>query len=138
VRVWLEDLKFHFARALRAVGIGLAAVAWASALGSEAQQNADVRAYAQVAAAILGVLVSHWFTGLPPSATVVDVLQPLERDVLAVARELAGKDTTQLEFLSARIATLAAVRIRRGVNPPSRDRRAWLRALGRLADHQSS
>jgi hypothetical protein len=135
MRVWVEDLKFHFARALRAVGIGLVAVAWASALSSEAQQNADIRTAIQVVAAVIGVCISQWFTGLPPSATVVDLLQPFERDILAVAREQARGDTTRMEFLVARIATLAAVRVRRGGNVPIRERRAWVRALGRLADH---
>ena len=89
MRAWIDDLQFYFAYALRAVEIGLVAVAWASALGSEAQQNADVRTAAQVAAAIVAVVISQWFTGLAPSATVVDLLQPFERDILAVARKQA-------------------------------------------------
>ena len=52
MRVWVEDFNFHLARALRVVGVGLAAVAWASVIGSEAQQPADTRAYLQVAAAV--------------------------------------------------------------------------------------
>lgn len=132
--LWLEDLQFYFARSLRAVGIGLAAVAWASALSNAAQQTADVRTAVQVAAGILGVCVSQWFTGLPPSAAVVDLLQPFERDILAVAREQAPDDPERMEFLVARIASLATVRIRRGATLPIRDRRAWFRALGRLAD----
>jgi hypothetical protein len=68
MRLWVEDLKFHLARALRVVGIGLVAVAWVSVIGSEAQQSADTRAYAQVIAAVLAVLVTQWFTRLPPSA----------------------------------------------------------------------
>lgn len=132
--LWLEDLQFYFARSLRAVGIGLAAVAWASALSNAAQQTADVRTAVQVAAGILGVCVSQWFTGLPPSAAVVDLLQPFERDILAVAREQAADDPERMEFLVARIASLATVRIRRGATLPIRDRRAWFRALGRLAD----
>src|SRR5437868_10924377 len=71
--------------ALRAVGIGLSAVAWASVLGSEAQQSADVRAYLQVGAAVLSVCVVQWLTALPPSANVVDVLRLFQRDILAVA-----------------------------------------------------
>jgi hypothetical protein len=132
VRVWVEDFKFDLARALRAAGVGLAAVAWASALGSQAQQSADVRTYAQVAAAIVGVSISQWFTRLPPSATVVDLLQPFERDILAVAREQARGDDERMHFLAARISMLAAVRLRRGGSLPS-DRRAWFRSLGRLA-----
>jgi hypothetical protein len=135
MRVWVEDLTFHFACALRAVGIGLAAVAWASALSSEAQQSADIRTWVQVVAAIIGVCIAQWFMGLPPSATVVDLLKPFERDILTVARDQARGDTTRMEFLFARIALLAAVRIRRGGNVPVRDRRAWLRELGQLADH---
>lgn len=132
--LWLEDLQFYFARSLRAVGIGLAAVAWASALSNAAQQTADVRTAVQVAAGILGVCVSQWFTGLPPSAAVVDLLQPFERDILAAAREQAPNDPERMAFLVARIASLATVRIRRGATLPIRDRRAWFRALGRLAD----
>jgi hypothetical protein len=133
MRAWIDDVQFYFAYALRAVGIGLVAVAWASALGSEAQQNAEIRSVLQVAAAIVGVVIAQWLTGLAPSATVVDLLQPFERDILAVAREQAHGNAERLEFLVARIATLAAVRIRRGANVPTQDRRAWFRALGRLA-----
>jgi hypothetical protein len=136
MRVWEEDLKFHFARAARAVGIGLAAVAWASVLSNAALQSAEVRSMAEVAAACIGVALSQLFTGLPPSARVVDLLQPFERDILAIAREQAHGDTERMEFLVARIAALATVRVRRGADMPARDRRAWFRALGRLADSE--
>ncbi len=132
MRIWVEDLKFHLARALRVAGVGLAAVAWASVISSEAQQTADTRAYAQVAAAIVAVVVAQWFTGLPPSASAVDLIRPFERDILAAARDRAGGDTLRMQMLAARIATLAVVRLRRGGELP-RDRRAWLRALARLA-----
>jgi hypothetical protein len=132
VRIWLEDLKYDLAMALRAVGIGLGAVAWASVLGSEAQQSADVRAYAQVGAAVLSVCIVQWLTALPPSANLVDLLRPLEREVLAVARERSGGDAERAEALARRITDLAAERIRGGANVP-RDRRAWLRVLARLA-----
>jgi hypothetical protein len=132
MRVWLADLTFHFARALRVVGVGLAAVAWASVIGSEAQQNADMRTYGQVAAAIVAVVVAQFFTGRPPSATVVDLIRPFERDILAAARDKAGGDVERQQMLAARITTLAVVRIRRGGHVP-RDRRAWFRALASLA-----
>lgn len=132
MRIWLEDLKYDLAMALRAVGIGLAAVAWASVLGSEAQQSADVRAYAQVGAAVLSVCIVQWLTALPPSAKLVDLLRPFERDVLAVARERSGGDAERMQALATRITDLAAGRIRGGANVP-RDRRAWLRLLARLA-----
>src|SRR5205085_8810559 len=64
VRVWVEDLKYHLAVAMRAVGVALAAVAFASALGSEAQQNADIRSYLQVATMVVAVLVAQWLTNL--------------------------------------------------------------------------
>src|SRR5260221_2155278 len=51
--LWVEDLRFHLARALRVVGIGLVAVAWVSVIGSEAHQSSDTRAYAHVIPAIL-------------------------------------------------------------------------------------
>lgn len=133
MRLWIEDLKYHLAMALRAVGVGLLAVAWASALGSEAQQNADVRSYTEVASAIVGVLVVQWLTFLPPSFRVVEVLQAFERDIVSVARERARGDAELLHLYIARITALATVRIRQGVDPP-RDRRAWLRALSRLAE----
>jgi hypothetical protein len=132
VRVWVEDVQFQLARALRTVGIALGAVAWTSVLASQAQQNSDVRAYAVVAAAIVGVLAGQWFNRLPPSATVVELLRPFERDIITAARDRAGDDPERLQFLAARIATLAAVRIRRGGTVP-RDRRAWFRTLARLA-----
>ena len=133
MRVWVEDLKFHLGRAMRAAGVGLAAVAWASVLASEAQQTGDARSYLRAASATLGVVFAQWFTGLPPSATIVDLLRPFERDILNAARERAGRDLERTELLAARIATLAVVRLRRGGHLPS-DRRAWLRALARLAD----
>lgn len=134
MRVWQADLAFHFANAARAVGLGLAAVAWASALSNEAQQNPDIRTAVQVAAAIVGVAISQFLTRLPPSATVVDLLQPFEKDILAVAREYARGDAEQMAFLVARIAARAAVHIRRGAVIPARaaDRRAWLRALAQV------
>jgi hypothetical protein len=133
MRIWLEDFKYHVAIALRAVGIGLGVVAWASVLGSEAQQSADVRAYAQVGAAVLGVCITQWLTALPPSASAQNLLRPFERDILAIARECAGGDPEQAKLLAARIAALAVERLDRGANLPH-DRRAWLRALARLAD----
>jgi hypothetical protein len=132
MRLWVEDFKYQLAMALRVVGVGLAAVAWISVLGSEFQQGADARTIAQVGAAIVAVCVAQLFTGQPPSATIVDLLRPFERDILAVAKERAHGDPDQADFFAARIAALAAVRIRRGADLP-RDRRAWLRALARLA-----
>jgi hypothetical protein len=132
MRLWVEDFKYQLAMALRVVGIGLAAVAWASVIGSELQLGTDARTIAQVGAAIAAVLVSQLLAGQPPSASVVDVLRPFERDILAVARERGHGDPDQADFLAARIAALATVRIRRGADLP-RDRRAWLRTLGRLA-----
>jgi len=133
VDLWLEDLTFYFARALRAVGLGLVAVAWASALGSEAQQSADVRSALQVAAAIVGVCISQWLSGSPPSSSVADVLRPLEREIRAVAREQARGNPERTQVLVAHIGSLALVRIRGGARIRVRDRREWLRALGHLA-----
>jgi hypothetical protein len=133
LRVWVQDVKYQFAMALRAVGVALAAVGFASVLGSEAQQDADIRSYALVGTIIVVLVVAQWLTRLPPSATLVEVLRPFERDIVFVARERAGPDTEQLELLIARITALAAVRIRQGVNPPG-DHRGWLRALLRLAE----
>jgi hypothetical protein len=133
MRVWVEDLKFHMAMALRAVGVALAVVAFASVLGSEAQQSSDIRSYAQVGAAIVTLLVVQLLTFLPPSATVAELLRPFERDIVAVAREGARGDSDRIDLLIARITALATVRIRQGANLP-RDRRAWLRGLLRLAE----
>ncbi len=60
--------------------------------------------------------------------TVVDLLQPLERDILAVAREHADGDAETIRFIAATLAVRAAADIRHGRRLP-RDRRAWFRAL---------
>ena len=120
----MEDLKYHVVMALRAVGLGVVIVAWASALASEAQQISDTRAYVEVGAAVVGLLVVHILTRLPPSWTVTDLLERLERDMAVVAREYATDVST--------VRALATQRVRGGANIP-RDRRAWLRALLRLA-----
>jgi hypothetical protein len=133
VRVWVEDFKYHLAMALRAVGIGIVAVAWASALASEAQQVTDTRAYAEVGAAVVCLLIVHLFTRLPPSWTVTDLLKPLDRDIVAVARERSGGDARLQAESAAAIRALATERIRNGANVP-RDRRAWVRGLSRLAE----
>jgi len=133
VRLWLEDFKYHLAMAMRAVGVGLIAVAWASALASEAQQVNDTRAYAEVAAVCVSLLIVHLLTQLPPSWTVKDLLKPLDRDIVAVARERSDGDAQrQAEYVAA-IRALATERIRHGANVP-RDRRAWVRGLSRLAE----
>jgi hypothetical protein len=117
---------------MRAVFIGIVVVAWASALASEAQQITDTRAYIEVAAAITALVVVHIVTRSPPSLTLTELLKPLERDILALAREKTRDATLQTEYASA-IRAAAAKRIREGANVP-RDRRAWLRALSRLAE----
>lgn len=133
MRVWVEDLKYQLAMAMRAVGIGVIVVAWASALASEAQQVTDTRAYAQVAAVVVSLIVVHALTNLPPSWTATDLLEPMERDLVAVARERSGGNAAlQGEYVAA-LRHLATERIRAGANLP-RDRRAWLRALLRLAE----
>jgi hypothetical protein len=119
--------------ALRAVGIGIVAVAWASSLSSEAQQSSDLRAYLEVGAAVLSVLVAQLLTRLPPSANVDELLRPMQRDISAVARERAGGDIQLQAGYAAAISALAADRIRAGANIP-RDRRRWLRTLSDLAD----
>jgi hypothetical protein len=133
MRVWLIDFQFHLTMALRAVGVGLIAVAWASALTSEAQQVSDTRAYIQVAAAVASLVVVALLTHLPPSWTGSDLLKPLERDITVVARERAGGDAERQAEYAAALRELATERIRNGANVP-RDRRAWLRALLRLAE----
>jgi hypothetical protein len=133
VRVWVEDLKYHFVMALRAVGIGIIVVAWASALASEAQQVTDVRAYLEIASACVGLLAVQLLTQLPPSWTVKDLLKPMERDIVVVSRERSNGDARVQAEYAAAIRELATERIRGGVNVP-RDRRAWLRGLSRLAE----
>jgi hypothetical protein len=133
VRVWVEDVKYHVVVALRAVGIGVIIVAWASALASEAQQVSDTRAYVEVAAAVIGLIAVHALTHLPPSWTVTDLLKPLERDITAIARERARGDArVQMHYIGA-LRALATERVRGGANIP-RDRRGWLRGLLRLAE----
>jgi hypothetical protein len=133
VGIWVEDFKFHLSRALRVVGIALTTVAWVSVLASEAQQSSDVRTLALVGSALLSVLVTHWFTGLPPSANVVEMVRPIEREIIAAARERAGGDSEHLHLLIARVSALAIVHVRRAGTLP-RDRRSWLRALTQAAE----
>jgi len=133
MRVWVQDVKYHFAMALRAVGVGIVVVGFASTLGSEAQQVTDVRAYGEVGAAVLALLVIHLFTAMPPSWTVTDLLKPMQRDVVAVARERANGDPARQAAYVESINALAAERIRNGSNIP-RDRRRWLRLLSSLAE----
>jgi hypothetical protein len=131
VRLWVDDFKYSLGRALRAVGVGLAAVGWASVLASEAQQYNDLRWYALVAAAIVSVLATQFLAGLPPSARPRDVARDMERDIQAVAREQAPTDPERQTAEMVRIGTLAVERLRTGANVP-KDRRAWLRALASL------
>ena len=133
MRLWVADFQYLLARALRSVGVGLVLAAWASVLASEAQQYSDLRGYAIAASAVVGVVVSQLFAGLPPSAKPVDVVRGFERDIVAVAREQAPGDTAHQQRLTVEIAALAVDRIRDGANVPG-DRRAWLRLLGELAD----
>jgi hypothetical protein len=127
--LWLEDATFHFANALRGVGVALAAVLWASMLSLHLQwPAANQRVYLLLGSLVLGALVTHFFGGLPPSATVVDLLQPHERDMLAAARERAGGDPERMYFLAGRLAVHAAVSVAHGASVP-KDRRAWFRAL---------
>jgi hypothetical protein len=62
----------------------------------------------------------------------VDLIRSYERDILAAARDRAGGDVARMHMLAERIAMLAVVRLRTGGTLPS-DRRAWFRALARLA-----
>jgi hypothetical protein len=120
MRVWVEDLKYHLVMALRAVGVGLMAVAWASALTSEAQQPTDTRAYIQLVAALVALAAVHLLTRLPPSMTVTDLIKPMERDIRVVAREHSVAESV--------IRRKVEERIRGGANIP-RDRRRWLSSL---------
>ena len=133
MRIWVEDLKYHLIMALRAVGIALMAVAWASALASEAQQVSDTRAYLQVAAAVVSLVIAHVLTHLPPSWTVKELLKRVDRDIVAIARESARGDAARQMAYVAALHAAAAERIRNGANLP-RDRRAWVRGLLRLAE----
>ena len=133
MRIWVEDLKYHVIMSMRAVGIGLIAVAWTSALASEAQQVSDTRAYAEVAAAVVSLIVVHILTRLPPSCTLKELLKPLDRDILAIARERARGDAVKQGAYVTAMHAAAAERLRGGANVP-RDRRAWLRGLLRLTE----
>jgi hypothetical protein len=120
---------FHLANALRSVGVGLATAAWTSVLSAHVQLPTDVRTYAGIGLSLFAAAATHLLFGArPPSMTVVELLQPMERDILAVARERAGADPEIVRFLAASVAAHAAAAIRQGVRMP-RDRRVWLRAL---------
>lgn len=134
MRLALADLRFCLGRALRVVGIALAAVAWLSVLASEGQQNSDVRALLAVAAAVLGVLIGHLFTELPPSARVAGLVRGWHKDIAASVREVVGDDATRgvdAEVVE-RVTALAIARIEAAGRIPH-ERRAWLRIVARLA-----
>ncbi len=133
MRIWLADFKSHFVVAVRAVGIGFIVVGWASALASEAQQTTDFRAYLEVGAAIVAVVLLQMLGPAPPSASPAGLLRPLERDIVAVARERSGGNAGATAEWAARLRELAIERLEAGANLP-RDRRGWLRALLRLAE----
>jgi hypothetical protein len=133
MRVWLDDGMFHLANALRSVGVGLATAAWVSVLTAHVQLPAEARAYAGIGASLLAVALTQVFFGSrPPSMSVVELLRPLERDIVAVARERAAGDPETVRGMAASIAAQAAVCIRQGRRVPH-DRRAWLRALAERA-----
>lgn len=128
MRLWVDDAMFHLANALRSVGVGLATAAWVSVLTAHVQLPADARTYAGIGASLFAAALTHLFFGSqPPSMTVVDLLKPMERDMLAVARERSA-DPEDVQFVAAALAARAAADIRHGRRVP-RDRRAWFRAL---------
>lgn len=129
MRIWLEDATFHMGAALRAVGVGLATAAWVSLLTAHIQLPTDARTYAGIGASLVATALTQiLFGNRPPSMTVVDLLQPIERDILAVARERAAGDPEELRFVAAQVVAQAAVGIRHN-RPLPRDRRAWLHSL---------
>ena len=65
--MWVEDARFHLLRALRSVGVGLAAAAWASVLSSEAQLGDETRAYVGIGASLVATLISQCVGSRPPS-----------------------------------------------------------------------
>lgn len=132
MRLALTDLRFCLGRCLRVVGIALTAVTWVSVLGSEAQQGTDVRTLLTITAAVLGVLIAHLFTGLPPSARVPALVRAWQRDITSAAREVVGEDNDRVAEVAQRSTALAIARIERTGRVPH-DRRAWLRLVARLA-----
>ena len=128
----MADLRFCVARCLRVVGIALTAVAWASVLGSEAQQTSDQRALLTVAAAVLSVVIGHLFTGRPPSARVAELVGGWQKDVTSLAREVLGGDDRRVPDVAQRSIALAIARIEMTGRVPY-DRRSWLRLVVRIA-----
>jgi hypothetical protein len=129
MRIWLEDGTFHMAAALRAVGVGLATAAWMSVLTAHIQLPTDARTYAGIGASLVATALTQiLFGSRPPSMTVVDLLQPIERDILAVARERSAGDPEELRFVAAQVVAQAAGETRHNRRLPH-DRRAWLRSL---------
>jgi hypothetical protein len=120
---------FHLATALRSVGVGLATAAWVSVLTAHIQLPTEARTYAGIGASLLAAAATHVLFGTrPPSMTVVELLRPLERDILAVAREHAAGDQEKVRYIAAALTARAAADIRHGRRLPG-DRRAWFRAL---------
>lgn len=132
MRLWLADLRFCLAQAARVVGIALAAIAWASVLGSEAQLGTDLRALLTVVASVAAVLIAQAVTGLPPSARIDAIVRAWRQDIELAVRDVVGQDAGRRAELIPRCTALAIARIERTGRLP-RDKRAWLRVIARLA-----
>ena len=65
--LWLADAAYHLGHALRSVGCGLAAAAWASVVTAHLELSADLRAYIGIGALGAGVATAQLFGGRPPS-----------------------------------------------------------------------
>ena len=125
--VWLQDLKFHVAVAIRSVGVGLMAVAWTSSLTAPAPVPADFRVFLILAAALVGIVASQLLTGRPPSLSARVLLQPYEKDLVAVAKAQAPSDPQRLLDALARYV-VRTFRVR-GALPA--DHRTWLGLVAR-------
>lgn len=134
--LWVIDAEFHLAHALKSVGVGLATAAWVSVLTAHLQLPADWRTYAGIGCSLLATAVAQVFLGRPPSMDLVAVLRPLERDLLAVARELSQGDREAAQVVASKIAMHATTELQRNGTVP-RDARAWFRSLAAREPHQA-
>ena len=129
---WWEDGRFHLAHAGRAVGLGLVALAWTAVFLSQLRVVGRDRVIVLLAVMLLTVAISQLLARRPPSLTVVDMLSPLDKEMLSVAREQAKSDRAAQQRIVHYLRGYAMQYFaQRGALP--RDRQRWFRLLAQRA-----
>lgn len=131
---WWEDGRFHLAHAARAVGLGLVALAWTAVFLSQLKVVGTDRYAVLLAVTLAAVAISQLLARRPPSLAVVDMIDPLDKEMRAAARELAKSDRQAQQRIVEQLRTYATRYVaEHGALP--RDRQRWFRLLAQRAVH---